>query len=55
MEEEYRNFLLQMQRELNKETKLSSKEYDTILEMLDEIGLDKYTLDVMQGFNEWDR
>jgi hypothetical protein len=58
MDNNYRDFLLEMKREIVEESvnsRLSSKEYDTVVDMLDQIGIDKYTLDVMQGFNEWDK
>tara|TARA_R110000803_G_scaffold90432_1_gene157825 strand:+ start:321 stop:497 length:177 start_codon:yes stop_codon:yes gene_type:complete len=58
MNSNYRDFLLEMKREIVEESvnsRLSSKEYDTVVDMLDQIGIDKYTLDVMQGFNEWDK
>tara|TARA_R110000787_G_scaffold2558_1_gene10056 strand:+ start:321 stop:497 length:177 start_codon:yes stop_codon:yes gene_type:complete len=58
MDSNYRDFLLEMKREIVEESvnsRLSSKEYDTVVDMLDQIGIDKYTLDVMQGFNEWDK
>ncbi len=58
MDSNYRDFLLEMRREIMEESvnyRLSSKEYDTVVDMLDQIGIDKYTLDVMQGFNEWDK
>ncbi len=58
MDSNYRDFLLEMRREIVEESvnsRLSSKEYDTVVDMLDQIGIDKYTLDVMQGFNEWDK
>ena len=56
---DYENsFFKEIYRELLEESvnsRLSSKEYDTVVDMLDQIGIDKYTLDVMQGFNEWER
>ena len=58
MDNNYRDFLLEMRREIVEESvnsRLSSKEYDTVVDMLDQIGIDKYTLDVMQGLNEWDK
>ncbi len=58
MDSNYRDFLLEMRREIMEESvnyRLSSKEYYTVVDMLDQIGIDKYTLDVMQGFNEWDK
>jgi hypothetical protein len=58
MDSNYRDFLLEMRREIVEESvnsRLSSKEYDTVVDMLDQIGIDKYTLDVMQGLNEWDK
>lgn len=58
MDSNYRDFLLEMRREIGEESvnsRLSSKEYDTVVDMLDQIGIDKYTLDVMQGLNEWDK
>ena len=58
MDSNYRDFLLEMRREIVEESvnsRLSSKEYYTVVDMLDQIGIDKYTLDVMQGFNEWDK
>ena len=53
-----KSFFKEIYRELLEESvnyRLSSKEYDTVVDMLDHIGIDKYTLDVMQGFNERDR
>jgi predicted glycosyltransferase len=53
-----KSFFKEIYRELLEESvnsRLSSKEYDTVVDMLDQIGIDKYTLDVMQGFNEWDK
>ena len=53
-----KSFFKEIYRELLEESvnsRLSSKEYDTVVGMLDQIGIDKYTLDVMQGFNERDR
>ena len=53
-----KRFFKEIYRELLEESvnsRLSSKEYDTVVDMLDQIGIDKYTLDVMQGFNERDR
>lgn len=53
-----KSFFKEIYRELLEESvnsRLSSKEYDTVVDMLDQIGIDKYTLDVMQGFNERDR
>jgi predicted glycosyltransferase len=53
-----KSFFKEIYRELLEESvnsRLSSKEYDTVVDMLDQIGIDKYTLDVMQGFNEWER
>ena len=52
-----KSFFKEIYRELLEESvnsRLSSKEYDTVVDMLDQIGIDKYTLDVMQGFNERD-
>jgi hypothetical protein len=49
-----KSFFKEIYRELLEESvnsRLSSKEYDTVVDMLDQIGIDKYTLDVMQGFN----
>ena len=53
-----KSFFKEIYRELLEESvnsRLSSKVYDTVVDMLDQIGIDKYTLDVMQGFNERDR
>lgn len=53
-----KSFFKEIYRELLEESvnsRLSSLEYDTVVDMLDQIGIDKYTLDVMQGFNEWDK
>jgi len=36
-------------------SRLSTKEYSKVVDMLDQIGIDKYTLDVMQGFIEGER
>ena len=58
MGEYEKSFFKEIYRELLEESvnsRLSSKEYDTVVDMLDQIGIDKYTLDVMQGFNERDR
>jgi len=58
MEDYEKSFFKEIYRELLEESvnsRLSSKEYDTVVDMLDQIGIDKYTLDVMQGFNERDR
>ena len=58
MEDYEKSFFKEIYRELLEESvnsRLSSKEYDTVVDMLDQIGIDKYTLDVMQGFNEWER
>jgi len=58
MEDYEKSFFKEIYSELLEESvnsRLSTKEYSKVVDMLDQIGIDKYTLDVMQGFIEWER
>jgi len=58
MEDYEKSFFKEIYSELLEESvnsRLSTKEYSKVVDMLDQIGIDKYTLDVMQGFIECER
>jgi predicted glycosyltransferase len=58
MEDYEKSFFKEIYNEFLEESvnsRLSTKEYSKVVDMLDQIGIDKYTLDVMQGFIEWER
>ena len=58
MEDDEKSFFKEIYSEFLEESvnsRLSTKEYSKVVDMLDQIGIDKYTLNVMQGFIEWER